>query len=430
MKKGFLSLLLLIGVLPILMTALSITVSAATEECFTYTVSNGQAKITNCSTSISGNITIPRTLGGYPVTSIEDRAFSYCSSLTSITIPNNVIRIGNSAFYSCDNLTSVTIGNSVTTIGDYAFRYCNSLTSITIPDSVTNIGDEAFRYCDSLKSVTILDSITSIGNYAFCDCYSLIDVNIGNNVTSIGDYAFSYCYSLTSITIPDSVTSIGDYAFRLCDSLESVNIGNSVKSIGNYAFLWCEDLRSITIPNSITCIGEGTFSYCSNLIVVTIPDSLTSIGNRAFSNCNNLTNIYYCGNNQEWKSISIGSDNQCLINANVYYSDWPVNIQSAVCLYDGTKVVANVKLGNVTQKGILIFAIYNEEKLIEAKTMPTSNEIFNYLIEFDEDKIYKGYEIKVFCWENTLTLKPLSETYTTEITINNVLDSDHTYGNI
>ena len=88
---------------------------------------------------------------------------------------------------------------SVTSIGDRAFRNCSSLTSITIPNSVTSIGEGAFVICYSLTSVTIPNSVISIGDAAFSDCSDLTSVTIGNSVTSIGHYAFAWCISLTSI---------------------------------------------------------------------------------------------------------------------------------------------------------------------------------------------------------------------------------------
>ena len=146
------------------------------------------------------------------VTSIGNRAFSYCSGLTSITIPNSVAIIGQLAFAACSGLTSITIPNGVTSIGNGAFSYCSGLTSITIPNGVTSIGDQAFEWCSGLTSVTIPNSVTSIGSGAFSRCSGLTSVTIGNSVTSIGDNAFSDC-SLTTIIIPNSVTSIGKGAF-------------------------------------------------------------------------------------------------------------------------------------------------------------------------------------------------------------------------
>lgn len=103
------------------------------------------------------NIDIPRKVINnsktYTVTSIEDKAFYFCESLTSVTIPNSVTSIEQEAFSGCRSLTSVTIGNSVTSIGDQAFDFCSSLTSVTIPNSVTSIGELAFSYCDILKTI-------------------------------------------------------------------------------------------------------------------------------------------------------------------------------------------------------------------------------------------------------------------------------------
>ena len=101
--------------------------------------------------SYSGSFEIPSSIEikeiVYSVSSIGKDAFSRCSSLTSITIPNSVTSIGEGAFYFCSGLTSITIPNSVTSIGYSAFSYCYGLTSITIPNSVTSIGKTAFKGC-------------------------------------------------------------------------------------------------------------------------------------------------------------------------------------------------------------------------------------------------------------------------------------------
>ncbi len=102
-----------------------------------------------------------------------------------------VTAIGNSAFSGCSTLTSITIPDSVTSIGIYAFNGCSSLTSITIPDGVTSIGNRAFEYCSSLASITIPDGVTSISYQAFIGCSSLTSITIGNGVTSINWGAFA-----------------------------------------------------------------------------------------------------------------------------------------------------------------------------------------------------------------------------------------------
>ena len=226
------------------------------------------------------------------ITKIGNYAFSYCSSLTSITIPDSVTEIGNYAFRFCDSLTSVTIGDSVTSIGNYAFDNCSSLKSVTIPDSVTSIGNNAFYNCSSLTSVTIPDSVTTIGDGTFHSCSSLTSITIPDSVTEIGKQAFYYCSSLTSVTIPDSVTSIEDGTFGNCSNLTSVTIPNSVTTIGGSAFSSCDSLTNVTIPDSVTTIGSGAFSRCSSLTSITIPDSVITIGSSAFCNCTSLTSVY------------------------------------------------------------------------------------------------------------------------------------------
>ena len=109
------------------------------------------AEVTSGDYKYRGDVIIPETITVdnvvYNVTSIGDWAFSECSGLTSVTIPNSVTSIGNRAFSGCSGLTSITIPNSVTSIGNEAFKGCSGLTSVTIPNSVTSIGFSAFSSC-------------------------------------------------------------------------------------------------------------------------------------------------------------------------------------------------------------------------------------------------------------------------------------------
>ncbi len=231
------------------------------------------------------------------IKNIRPFAFSSCSNLTNITIPNSVTSIGWFAFSGCKNLTSINIPISVTSIEFSTFANCSSLKSINIPNSVTNIGKSAFYNCSSLTSVTIPSSVTRIEELTFSGCRNLTNVNIPNSVTSIEFSAFENCSSLTSITIPSSVTSIKMSAFRDCSSLKSITIPSSITSIGEWAFAGCSSLISVDIPNSVTRIEVGAFRGCSSLASITIPSSVTSIETGAFRECRNLTRVVFKGNN-------------------------------------------------------------------------------------------------------------------------------------
>ena len=190
---------------------------------------------------------------------------------------------------------------------------------VTIYDGVTSIGSCTFSGCSSLRSVTIPESVTSIGGSAFSGCSSLRSVTIPEGVTSIGSCTFSGCSSLTSVTIPKGVTSINLGAFEECTSLTSVTIPDSVTSIGAAAFIGCSSLTSVMIPDSVTSIGADAFSGCSSLTSVMIRDNVTSIGKCAFYECTVLTYVYYSGSEAQWKTISIGDENDPLTNATIHY---------------------------------------------------------------------------------------------------------------
>ena len=156
-----------------------------------------------------------------------------------------------------------------TNISNSAFTSCTRLTSVTIPNSVTSIGKYAFKYCSSLTSIIIPDSVTSIDWYAFSGCTSLTSVTFGNSVTKIGDSSFEECTRLTSVTIPDSVTSIRYSAFRNCSGLTYVTIGDGLTSVGEAAFYGCIGLSSVTIGSGVTSIGYVSFRDCKILSSIT-----------------------------------------------------------------------------------------------------------------------------------------------------------------
>ena len=223
----------------------------------------------------AGNYTI--------VIHVASGSFRFYGSSTYLLLRKNTTGNENRVYANC--VENVRFGNGVTSIGPSAFSYCCSLTSITIPSGVTSIGSSVFNACYSLKSISIPSGVTSIENSTFYTCTSLSNITIPSGVTSIGDAAFRNCYSLSSITIPSGVTSIGGQAFYNCYSLASIAIPSGVTSIKSSTFYACYSLSSITIPSGVTSIIGDSFNGCSSLSSITIPSSVTSIGSSVFYGC-------------------------------------------------------------------------------------------------------------------------------------------------
>ncbi len=225
------------------------------------------------------------------------------------TIKAGTLTIADNAFYSCNSLTSITIPDSVTRIGSYTFEDCKSLTSINV--SANN------KYYSSQDGVLFNKDKTELIQYPIGNART--SYTIPDSVTSIDDKAFYHCSDLTNITIGSGVISIGDYAFSNCNSLTSITIGSRVISIGDYSFSNCNSLTSITIPDNVTNIGDNAFYSCDSLTSITIPDSVTSIENSFFS-CDNLNDVYYAGTKEQWNEISIRFSDITLFIATIHYN--------------------------------------------------------------------------------------------------------------
>jgi len=224
--------------------------------------------------------------------------FSQCTSLSSITIPENVSFIGEQVFNGCSKLFSIKVeeGNRrydsrsncnaiIETATNSILAGCNGT---TIPNDVTSIGAYSFYSCWGLSSIDIPNSVTSIGTYSFWGCSGLTSITIGKSVTSIGSNAFQNCSNLSSVTF--HCTSIKNWFSH--SEVKDVVLGDEVISIDDYAFNECKNITSITIPNSVTSIGQYSFARCDGLTSVTIGKGVTSIGRCAFDYCNGLTSIH------------------------------------------------------------------------------------------------------------------------------------------
>ena len=285
----------------------------------------------------SGDIEIPKALGGMPVVGIGADAFFECFELTSVTIPKGVEAIGEESFCGCSGLISVAIPSSVTSIGRYAFEGCTGLTTVYVSkgdvegvlgmlaDSDSGLDVDGLIFVETVENggpytETTPDGLTwhfmvrdgnaevGIGGLYGTRAISTSTqgaVNIptklgGRPVTSVAQYAFRDCNELTAMTIPEGVTVIGKCAFELCCAMKSVSISSSVTNIEEYAFAGCGGLMSFNVDarNLVYCAQNGLL--CSKdgktLIVgvngeVVIPSGVTNIGHCAFEGCDGLTSV-------------------------------------------------------------------------------------------------------------------------------------------
>ena len=225
----------------------------------TYKIYNGEVTITDCDESISGDVVIPDTIDGYPVTSLYE-AFCFCKNITSITLPDSVRFISESSFWDCENLKTINFGNGLIHIEQFAFSDCVSLESIKIPDSVKIIGSGALVKCSNLERVEIGKNLETFGDSVFSGCESLKTITVdeenpyfsaengvlyNKDKTELLYYpagktesafvvpegvmlincAFDYCSFLKCIEIPASTTIINGYIYE-CNSLEKITFYN------------------------------------------------------------------------------------------------------------------------------------------------------------------------------------------------------------
>ena len=275
------------------------------EDCIiTNELSDGTLEISNYAGN-SATYEIPGEIDGKKVVRIGDYAFSDCTELTSVTIPDSVTDIRWRAFYNCVSLKSVTIPKSVTYIDNYAFGYyydSDSFETKKIDGFKINYVKNTYAHMYALKNgftdeACLLtneldDGTLEITKYAGNSATYVIPGEIdGKKVTEIGDSTFKGCTELTSITIPDGVIGIGNNAFSGCTSLETVTIPASVTYVGNSAFYGCTSLKSVTVPESVTYIGGYAFAECYSLKYADIPANVSGIGSSPFYNCRSLENI-------------------------------------------------------------------------------------------------------------------------------------------
>lgn len=261
------------------------------------------------------NYIIPSTLVSVTITdsNVPEYAFSQCSNIQTVTIGNAAVVYDN-AFSYCSSLTQVNLPETLTSIGENAFYNCSSLSQIELPSSLTNIAQSVFSSCSALESIVIPSSVTSIGSGAFSYCYGIKEINLpsayGDSFSNLFGYSMpSELKKITfgSTTVPsnyfsgwsnveeivlENTTEIGSNAFNSCYSLKSITLPSTLTTINDWAFSYCSSLSSVVLPSSLSVIRAYAFYNCPSLMSIVLPSSLTSIDSEAFANCNKLYEIY------------------------------------------------------------------------------------------------------------------------------------------
>ena len=249
------------------------------------------------------------------VTTLKDKVFAYCTKLENVIFPNSITSVGHDVFINTPYLsnlrqlnTLVIINNNIidaaTSTGDVhipegitylpnkCFYNCTNISSVSLPSTLTDIRDEAFSGCKNITEINIPDSVAHIGLKVFYGCSNLQTIISLGNPISIEERTFYNCTSLTSVVIPNSVSTIGSHAFYGCNALETITISSTIlTTVEQYAFYNCTSLTTINLPDSVTVLGDNVFYNCSNMTSINIPNKLVSLGNSAFSGCSKILSI-------------------------------------------------------------------------------------------------------------------------------------------
>ena len=235
------------------------------------------------------SINIPDTLE-----TIGGGALSECSLLANISLEKTKVKIiPKSLFEDSSSLSLISVPNDITEIGGYAFAG-TSITEFVVQDTVTSLGDRAFERCPHLVSCDIskVQGLTKVPPYTFYKCIRLVSYKIPDAVTELDEGCFALCNSFTSFfTNGTKITKIGDKAFMKCDKLKEFFFSPNIYSIGEEAFHHCGNLESVDLSSTkVTEISDSTFSNCISLKLFAFPPKITRIGIEAFDDTS-LVNI-------------------------------------------------------------------------------------------------------------------------------------------
>lgn len=257
----------------------------------------------------NGVVTIPDN-----VVEIGEGAFSGVTGLKEVIIPGSVKKIGANAFSYNTEIEKVIIENGVEIIGNAAFKNCSNLKEIIMPDSVKELKSEVFRYCTNLSKVKLSNNIEIIPNFLFNRCDILEIIELPNDLKQISTNAFSDCKKLDNVNIPAGVTSIASDAFLGCTNMNHLTIdkANEVYEIEegiiynkqNNSIMLLAPMateETVTIREGVKLLETGALSICSSMKTLNLPSTLEEISGNSFGGIRSLETITIPTSNKKYK---------------------------------------------------------------------------------------------------------------------------------
>lgn len=222
---------------------------------------------------------------------------------TSLTIPDDVVIVGEGAFKGCEKLEHLDMGATAQSLRGEACRGCKNLRSLHLTSNIRSVGESAFRDCISMTSLIVDNNQVELGERAFENCSSLSEIILAEGISEIYGGVFNSCKSLVSIKLPEKLTILGESSFADCARLASIDIPLEVTKIDDMVFSGCVELKEVLMKDRITKIGKNAFKDCRSLSTISLPRSVSSIGTGPFRGCHNLEAILVDSKNRFFKSV-------------------------------------------------------------------------------------------------------------------------------
>lgn len=244
---------------------------------------------------------------------IADKAFSENVSLTKVTLPASLERVGANAFSNCMSLETVSFAaeSKQLVIDDRAFNN-TAVSSVSLPAGVSALGDEVFTN-SALAEIEFAanSSLTALGNNVFSNT-DLVNVTLPAGLRVLGNSVFRGCTLLESAVLPEGLTTMGDATFYGCSALTSVSLPSTLHTMGTETFYGCSSLTRITFAanSQIETLSYDTFSGCTSLEEIELPASLTEIAGK---DTENSSSYGLFQNMTSLKRVTFAEGSKCLV---------------------------------------------------------------------------------------------------------------------